>query len=112
MSAWKSSDGGALHKAGSSSYSGTPAGVVSVVSAVSNTKGLILWTACITGAADGIAGRVIVGGIPVLIMRYVAAGGTPNAVHLAYPIFIPAGKALDVQGVFGTPEIYLTCDIL
>lgn len=112
MSAWKSSDGGALHKTGNSAYSASVGGTVTVVSAAANTKGIILWTGCVAGAADGTHGRVRVGGSPILIMRYIAAGGTPNAVHLAHPVFIPAGTALDVQSVFGTPDVYLTYDFL
>lgn len=111
MGAWKSSDGGSVHKVGSSSYVGSPTGTQDIVTAAGNTKGVTIWTAMIEAVGDGNKGTLLVGGVPLLAARYVAAGGTPNIAHLPYPVFVPAGVAMSARADAGTPTIVATYEI-
>lgn len=112
MGAWKSSDGGSLHKVGSSSYSGAPTGTQDIVTAAGNAKGVIIWTAMIEAAGDGHKGTLLVGGTSILAARYVAAGGTPNIALLQHPYFVDPGIAVSARADFGNPTIDVTYEIL
>lgn len=87
MGAWKSSDGGSIHKIGNSFYA---AGMGVVVPAVANVRGVIIWT--LSMDANGAEAIIKAGGNN--IWRDVVARNWVAP----HPVFVPAGLEIAVTG--------------
>jgi len=94
MGAWKSSDGGTIHKVGSSFFSAT-GGVA--VTAAANVRGVIIWT--LNMDAVNASAELMIDGITVWKSLLDRAWTAPH------PIFVPAGKEISFSAGTGTKSM-------
>jgi len=109
---WKSSDGGAITPLGALAYNGTPSvGTLDLVSAAANTSGVIVRTAVLFINYANWAGVLRAGGSMILGLK---PTGNASDLFMVLPreVYVPPGKALSVQNIFGSPEFSVTYDIL
>ena len=112
MGAWKSSDGGSIAVVGASKAVVSPGvATVNVVTSGTNTKGVIIRTSVIRCDGANLDGRLLVGGHVVQAWKHSGTGGDIFN-HLPRELFVPAGNAVQVQGVVGAPEFFISYDIM